>query len=113
MNIPWPIFELQYQTNHAVVGYFIASTWQLPRNICQQVLLHHDHSFLDKAEQGNEQLMFSVIKMAENIVNLHFSCRNSTDWIHLKDSVLEMLYFSEDDYKDMIEEIDEQLFEAI
>jgi len=104
--------EQTYQTNHAVVGYFIASTWQLPRSICQQVLLHHDHSFLNKAEQDNEQLMFSVIKMAENIVNLHFTCRNTTDWQQLKNSVLEMLYFNEDDYQDMIED-SEHLFAKI
>lgn len=106
------IEEQAYKTNHAVVGYFIASTWQLPRNICQQVLLHHNHDFLNEAEQDNEQLMFSVIKMAENIVNLHLTCRNSTDWAQLKDPILEALYFNEDDYQDMLED-SEHLFAKV
>jgi HD-like signal output (HDOD) protein len=107
------IEELNYKTNHAVVGYFIASTWQLPRNICPKVLLHHDHRFLNKSEHCDEQLMFAVIKMAENIVNLHFTFRNTTDWPLLKDSILDTLCFSEDDYQDMLEDIDEQLFADI
>ena len=106
------IEEHTYKTNHAVIGYFIASTWQLPRNICQQVLQHHNHDFLNEAEQENEQLLFSIIKMAENIVNLHFTYRNSTDWPQLKDSVLEALYFDEDDYQDMLED-SEHLFAKI
>lgn len=105
--------EQKYQTNHAVVGYFIASTWQLPRNICQQVLYHHDCTFIDKAEFDDQQLTFAVIKMAENIVNLRLSCRDLVDWLTIKDSILEALYFSEDDYQDLIEDIDKQFFSAI
>lgn len=105
------IEEHAYKTNHAVVGYYIASTWQLPRSICQQVLLHHDSRFLDETEQSNEQLMFSVIKMAENIVSLSLTFTNTADWNQLKDRVLETLDFSEDDYNDMIEDTEQMLAE--
>lgn len=101
--------EHKYRTNHAVVGYFISSTWQLPRHICQQVLLHHDRTFLDQPDQSNSQLMFAVIKMAENIINLHHSCRDVADWRHHKNPVLDALDFDEDDYRDMIDDI-EHLF---
>ena len=105
------IEDHKYKTNHAVVGYYIASTWQLPRSICQQVLLHHDLNFLATQAQHDKQLMFSVIKMAENIVNLHFTCSNISDWLQLKALVLDNLDFSEDDYNDMIEDL-EHFFEA-
>lgn len=34
--------EKHYQTNHAVLGYYISSSWHLPKEICQLILQHHD-----------------------------------------------------------------------
>jgi HD-like signal output (HDOD) protein len=98
------IEEYRYKTNHAVVGYFISSTWQLPRPICQQVLLHHDRQFLDKTTQDCDQLMFAVIKMAENMVSRFHSCQDTTDWLHYRGLILELLDF--DDYNDLFEDVE-------
>jgi HD-like signal output (HDOD) protein len=102
--------EHKYKTNHAVVGYFISSTWQLPRPICQQVLLHHDKAYLDKSEHGVEQLIFCVLKMAENLVSLHHCSRNTADWQYYQNPVLDLLEMDEDDYRDISEDI-EHLFD--
>jgi HD-like signal output (HDOD) protein len=101
--------ELKYKTNHAVVGYFISSTWLLPRHICQQVRLHHDKTFLDSEKQTEDQLMFAVIKMAENLVSQQHSCRQVSEWSQLKNPILDLLDLDEYDYLDIVDDVEQML----
>ncbi|WP_081305509.1 HDOD domain-containing protein [Vibrio coralliilyticus] len=39
--------EEKYNTNHAVLGYFIANSWHLPKEICEIILQHHNMHFFD------------------------------------------------------------------
>lgn len=99
--------ERKYKTNHAVVGYFISSTWQLPRPICQQVLRHHDRTFLSNFDHSNDQLIYAVIKLAENAFSHHQNGEDTPDWSYCQASVLEVLDFDEDDFIDILEDIEE------
>lgn len=103
--------EHTYKTNHAVVGYFISSTWQLPRHICQQVLLHHDKTFFEQTHETAEKLLFAVIKMAENIVHQHHCCNDLADWYWLKESIFDLFEIDDDDYLDIIDDV-EHFFNA-
>ncbi|NQZ09730.1 MAG: HDOD domain-containing protein [Algicola sp.] len=101
--------ERKYKTNHAVVGYFISSTWQLPRPICQQVLRHHDRTFLSNLDHSNDQLIYAVIKLAENAFSHHHNGEDTPDWSYCQESVLEVLEFDDDELKDIVEDIEELL----
>jgi HD-like signal output (HDOD) protein len=93
--------EANYQTNHAVVGYFLATSWNLPKNICQIILRHHDVSFLEKIDFGQDQLTFATLKMAENIVHVNRRFVASPDWPYMKEKVLAVLDLDDEDYQDI------------
>jgi len=93
--------ESNYKTNHAVVGYFLATSWNLPKQICQMILRHHDHSYLKKIDEGVDQLTFASLKMAENLVYVNKRFMAAPDWPYIKDEVLDALNLDEDDYQDI------------
>lgn len=98
------IEERVYKTNHAVIGYYISNTWHLPKDICKLILRHHDLTYLNDVEGTIDELSFAVIKMAENIVYTARRHIAAPDWMHLKESVLDTLGFTEDDYNDVKED---------
>ena len=98
------IEESVYQVNHATIGYYVASSWRLPKDICQIILSHHDRHFLDIINHSSNQFYFAVLKMAENIVHNHKYFRDSADWEYVKDSVFTLLDFDEDDLCDLMED---------
>ncbi|MDU0113623.1 HDOD domain-containing protein [Psychrosphaera aquimarina] len=104
------IEEATYNTNHAIIGYYLGSSWHLPKDICQLILRHHDLNFLDKIEGDIEQINYSVLKMAENIVHVERRHIAAPDWPMLKDAVLDTLGFTDDIYNDLKEDITELVF---
>ena len=102
--------QLRYNTDHATIGYFIATSWHLPKDICQLILRHHDRDFLKNIDGSVEQLSFAALKMAENIVYTERRHVASPDWAHVKECVLDVLGFSEDDYNDLKEDVSDFVF---
>ena len=103
------IEESVYRVNHATIGYYVASSWRLPVDICQIILRHHDRQFLAKLDGSQEQTCFAILKMAENIVHLHKHFRPSNDWPYIQDSVFTALDCDEYDFQDLIEDSTELL----
>ncbi|MBL4908561.1 MAG: HDOD domain-containing protein [Alteromonadaceae bacterium] len=103
------IEEKQYQINHATLGYYVASSWRLPKDICQLILRHHERDFLNYLDNSEMQLAFSILKMAENIAYQHKHFCDCADWHYLQDTILTVLDIDEDQYKDIIEDISEKL----
>lgn len=93
-----------YNVNHATIGYYVASSWRLPRDICQLILSHHDRNFLDVKADIDQQFYFAVLKLAENLVHNHKYFRDSADWPFLKDQILTTLDLDEDDLQDLHED---------
>ena len=54
--------EQRYKTNHAVLGYYVASSWNLPKEICELILRHHEPSYLHHISGNQEQLAFAALK---------------------------------------------------
>ena len=113
MNTPSELLtdieENIYQVNHATIGYYVASSWRLPKDICQLILQHHDRQYLNKLEHNAPQKAFAILKMAENIVHQHKYFRDCVDWSYLQDSVMTLLDIDDDDIQDLIEDLNEQL----
>lgn len=99
--------EAAYRTNHAILGYFIASSWHLPKGICQIILQHHDVNGLYHAGDHKTQLAFAALKAAENMVEVAKRYKLSADWPTFEAPVLDVLGLSEDDYGNILDEYSE------
>jgi HD-like signal output (HDOD) protein len=100
--------ESVYQVNHATIGYYVASSWRLPKDICQLILQHHERDYLRKLDNSEGQLNYAILKLAENIVHQQKHLTPSADWPFLQDSILTVLDIDEEDVKDIMEDINEQ-----
>lgn len=103
------IEEGVYRVSHATIGYYVASSWRLPVDMCQLILRHHDRDVLKQLDGSQMQLCYAILKLAENIVYLHTHFRPSADWAYVEDSVLAVLEIDQGDICDLIEDINEKL----
>ncbi|OUR81122.1 hypothetical protein A9Q75_08335 [Colwellia psychrerythraea] len=93
--------ERKYQTNHAVLGYYVASSWHLPKEICELILRHHELDFLFEISGNKEQLAFAALKAAEHLVERVKRHNASPDWEDIKEGVLDVLGLTSIDYADL------------
>ena len=98
-----------YNSNHAIVGYFIASAWKLPKDICNIILQHHSTDYLSNISGEAEQLMYAVLKAAENMVNRNRRLEEAVDWQFVKHDVFDVLGIHELDFLDISEEFGDLL----
>lgn len=100
--------ERYYKTNHAVLGYYMATSWHLPKDICQLILRHHEHDLGVFKPDDNIVFAFASLKAAIQIVEKAKRYRSSAEWdIHGHNTLntlgLSALDFHdlEDDYMDL------------
>jgi len=93
--------EKYYQTNHTVLGYYVASSWHLPKEICQLIAQHHDNDYLRYAKAPQAQLIYAILKIAENMVEKVKRQNEAPDWSIVMDMVLEIVGLSSTDYADL------------
>ncbi|HEY7772598.1 MAG TPA: HDOD domain-containing protein [Marinagarivorans sp.] len=103
--------ELIY-TNHAVVGYYVAKSWNLPPYICEAIHEHHHvtQQFLDNPRSGQLKTLLAILKMSEHISGLHKTlggCDLDYEWQHVKEAILIYIGLSDYDYEGLIEHIKE------
>jgi HD-like signal output (HDOD) protein len=103
------IEEKNYQVNHATIGYYVATSWRLPKDICQIILQHHDREYFNKLDNSLEQDLFAILKLAEHIISLKYLNYESADWLYIETAVMSILAISKEDLIEVIEEITEQL----
>ncbi|MBU2892145.1 HDOD domain-containing protein [Colwellia sp. D2M02] len=102
--------EDRYQTNHAILGYYVASSWNLPKELCLLILQHHDIDYLSDILGNQEQLTFAALKAAEHIVERVKRHNISPDWAEIKDAALDVLGITSMDYDDLEEDFAELLY---
>jgi len=103
------IEDSTYKANHATIGYYVATSWRLPKDICQLILDHHERDFLDHPFSRLQKFYYSILKMAENIVHQKRHNQDTPDWKFLKVKVLNTLVLKEDEYLALFEKYDEQM----
>jgi HD-like signal output (HDOD) protein len=102
------IEEAHYQTNHAIVGYFVANSWNLPKNLCQLILRHHEPDFLNSTDSDDLQKnLYALVKIASNALNQYKFMTDDSEWLLAKEPVLEYFNLTEFDYNDLEEDIKE------
>jgi HD-like signal output (HDOD) protein len=100
-------------TNHAVVGYFVARSWKLPQHLCEAIANHHNALALFSDEWSDPQVktLLAVLKMAEHICACHRVLGGQSEdheWDAVAQLVLEYVGLSEYDFeclKDSIREL--------
>lgn len=100
-------------TNHAVVGYYVGKSWNLPRYLCEAIHDHHNITRIfanDKADVRKKTLL-AILKMAEHICgNYQLLGKQETDyeWDCIKEIILIYTGVSEYEFSNMIAYIQEQ-----
>lgn len=103
------IEEETYQANHAVIGYYVASSWRLPKDICQIILQHHDRAFLDRLDNSEQQDYYAILKLAEHIVHLKYYDIPSVDWQYVQHDVLYTMGINEQALPEIITELQQRI----
>lgn len=89
-------------TNHAVVGYYLTRSWNMPATITQIALYHHRwlHA-LDGPDAGNRRLLqlLAVVKTAEHVETLSAMRNGGIDpeWERARPFVMEQFHLGEFD----------------
>ena len=99
-------------TNHAVVGYYVSRSWNLPPYISEAIHEHHHvtQEFMENSSNSQIKTLLSILKMAEHISGLHKTlggCAVDYEWEQVKDAILIHIGLSDYDYEGMIEHIQE------
>lgn len=81
------------QTNHAVVGYYVAKSWNLPDHISQAIHEHHNVEYIlqDDAQNPQKITLLAILKMAENICGNYKNLGQQSEdheWQRISDQVL-------------------------
>nr|WP_187669491.1 HDOD domain-containing protein [Pseudomonas carbonaria] len=100
-------------TNHAVVGYYTARSWNLPQHLCEAIASHHNCLSLFSDDSGRDaQLknLLAILKMAEHICESYRVLGDQEvdqEWEAIREPVLEYVGLSEYDFDNLKESIRE------
>lgn len=59
------IEHLKYKTDHPTVGYYITSSWHLPKSLCKMVRFHHDLDMVSEHFSAEEKASIALLHLAE------------------------------------------------
>lgn len=100
-------------SNHAVIGFYVAKSWQLPKNICNAIADHHklDYVFSQKSGLTEHKMLLCILSIAAHLCLSH-RYFGDTDQDHefekYKEDVLEYMGLTTldlDDFKDDLIEV--------
>jgi len=98
----------QCATNHAVLSFYAAKSWKLPKVLCQVISKHHNAGdiFSEKELVSDEEKAYlGVLKIAEHLAGLSVTLgnnENDEEWQQVGGSVLDYFGLSEFDYHDLV-----------
>ncbi len=110
------IEEARYSTNHAVIGYYVASTWHLSDGNREAIRLHHslDEVVTEDTPAGRDvESRLAVLKLSEHAEHL-YNRPNAAhrDWEQVGLVAADYLGLSELDCDELMADLVEQLRES-
>lgn len=89
-------------TNHAVVGYYVGKSWNLPVYLCEAIHEHHRivKAFADERTDSRKKTLLAILKMSEHICgNYRILGQQDIDyeWERISETVL--LYTGVSEYE--------------
>jgi HD-like signal output (HDOD) protein len=106
------------ETNHAVVGYFVAKAWMLPDVLGRAIADHHktEPIFADQiAYESRSKNLLAILKVAENTCRSHQALadtENHHEFDRIKRNLLLYLGMSEYDFDDLQAEVRDLLIHS-
>nr|WP_206019957.1 HDOD domain-containing protein [Pseudomaricurvus alkylphenolicus] len=99
-------------TNHAVVGYYVGKSWNLPAYLCQAIHEHHsiEKVFANESPDPNKKTLLAILKMAEHICGTHRilgNCDVDHEWNRIEEALLIYVGMSEYDFSSLEQQIQE------
>ncbi len=80
-----------FHTNHAVVGYYAAKAWKLPKLLCEVIADHHSAQKILKRSQHTEKTTaLAILKIAEHLCGNYKSLgkqQRDYEWDAIKDDI--------------------------
>jgi HD-like signal output (HDOD) protein len=98
----------RHNTNHVVVGHYLARAWFLPEFICTAILHHHDLSIFDSNPNHVPPEAITLIatsRVAEHISNSYLRLTVDNEWNNIGGSVLQHLGLMGTEFEDLKEQI--------
>ena len=99
--------QRKYHTDHATIGYFVSTSWHLPKNACNVILQHHESDFLDDCADENSRISYAILKCAESAAQFSRTRQYSNDWFKVREKCFTELGMVEQDFQDMVEDFAE------
>jgi len=103
----------RYQTNHAVIGFYMASSWHLSPANKAAINSHHnvDEILGKNVPAGREvETRLAILKLAEHAEHLcNRPQAHDPEWAQLGPQIIDYLGLSEPDYQDLMADLIEQL----
>lgn len=108
----WRIVDTEnrrYNTNHAVVGFYTAKSWRLPKHLCDAIANHHNALSIfseSSSRDSNLRTLLAILKMAEHICQTSRTLGNQAEdreWASIQTFVLEYMGLSEYDFEQIKE----------
>ncbi|AJQ97739.1 HDOD domain-containing protein [Gynuella sunshinyii] len=56
-----------FQTNHAVIGYYVARSWHLPKIVSEAIADHHNIDHILRQGNAEKTALICILKIAEHI----------------------------------------------
>lgn len=97
----------QLNTNHAVIGYYTAKSWNLPKSLCDVIAEHHNATryFCNEHQKDSDgKTLLAILKLAEHICGNYRILgrqREDLEWQNISAEVLTYLGLGEYDLEQM------------
>ncbi len=106
------IEDQHYNTDHALLGFLLASSWGLERDLKEVIRDHHNTNELLTEKNGEickKGRMLAILKMAEHIDKLFWGMKPDREWDQIENLVLDYLGMSKPDFDDLQADMLEKL----
>ena len=100
--------ECHYPTNHAVVGYYVAHSWHIPKRICNSILNHHSTEMLVLEDQEESNLI-ALIHLAQHIGHEYRRLTDDLEWERIGLNVLNYLDIDRASYCELKDDLSSML----
>lgn len=100
-------YEFQHLgTNHTLLGYVLAKSWQLPHSFCKSILHHHDRTNFYENDPLNEVTnQIAVLQLADQVHRNLRGRRPSLEWLRFGEDILQHVGLSNKELESITDEV--------
>ena len=107
--------EEAFETNHAIIGYYLSRAWGLTDVITHGILHHHDYAQLEDPRNINSEAhhLIAINAAAEYIASTHLRTVQDAEWQRAREAVSTCLGYVASTLDDIIDDLIFQFDEAL